>query len=507
MFSVMPTRKLITVFLTLLGLVLQLHADPFSVHAKDQLQQNFVTLVYPVRGRDLWQDRDLVQLDQLLTFLAENELPSTWLFQYDALTDSELIDHIKARCKNCEFGVFSEVSENLATDAQVAYQQGVGPWYQPNLAFFSGYDLLARKKMADQLLRAFSKSFQTKPKTVGSWYLDPYTLNYLHRDYGVSGYVSVADQYDTDGQQYWGKPWGTPYYPQIGDIMVPASSVANKLDVVQIQWAQRDLVKGYGKTVQHSRSSFQANDYVNNGLETIYFTEIVKPYVQNNNPVNQITIGLEAGQELFSFQKEHFMQLNFLLEKQDVWKLHFTKVSNFVDHYREKFPDFSPTTQLAVDKTLWVNSACYRLGQETDMAGNEVVFDLRRYSADSIAKDAVRVDNDKFLSRNVPFEVDAVEDGRKVPLNSFSLDESCLTTKLPDVVSLKNRQDLELVKLHIKDFLSALKFSTIDDKKVIGLKVGPDEIIGYKEGSGFGKFSYPFQTLVNFKSLGSMLIK
>ena len=162
-------------------------------------QRNFLTLIYPVRGRDLWPSHDLKQVDV-------PSFPSTFLLQYDALTDKDLVKKLRL-CKDCEFGIFYEVSEKLATDTLTPYILGSGHWSRPDKIFLSGYSLLQRMRMIDFVAKTFNDIFGYYPKTVGAWYLDSFSLNYLVNKYGVSGYISVADQYDTDAQRYWGKPW------------------------------------------------------------------------------------------------------------------------------------------------------------------------------------------------------------------------------------------------------------------------------------------------------------
>jgi hypothetical protein len=293
----------------------------------------------------------LEKIDATLVNLRQKGLPSTWLFQYDALVDNELISKIKNDCRRCEFGLFLEVSENLATNADVSYTIGQGHWYRPDKIFLSGYSLHNRQKLIKEQFEQYKKIFGRYPVSVGAWYVDPFSLKYIVDQYGVTSYVSVADQFDTDGQRYWGKPWGVPFYPQKYSTLVPANSLENKLDIVQIQWAQRHPTDSYGKGPHFSQFSLQANDYINNGKNTDYFKSLIDQYVFNNqNPFGQITVGLEAGQELFSFESEHVKQIDYIKNISDEGKVKVLTMSQFSAWYKQFFPKLSPSMVISDEK-------------------------------------------------------------------------------------------------------------------------------------------------------------
>lgn len=449
----------------------------------------FVNLVYPVRGRNLWVENDLKRVDDLMTSLKNYDYPATFLFQYDALNDRDLTLKFKKKCGKCEYGLFLEVSEELATGARVPYKLGDGTWYRADKVFLSGYSLLQRERLIDKAFQKFQEKFGVYPKTIGVWYIDPYSLDYVVNKYHVTSYVSVADQFDTDGHRDWGKPWGVPFYPTKTNILANAGTVENKLDVVELQWAPKMPTEGFGKGVQFSQASDQANDYINNGHDTGYFKRVINTYLNNSNPFGQIIVGLEVGQELAMFSVEHDRQLAVVKEL----GVKVTTVNDFSNWYRQEYPDISPVTKISDADTTWTNERCYREGR------NAVgVFDLRVYRDNLDSLDMVRQDSNKFLDREIPAQVDGIRKYHPELIDEVGI---FCEEKNSREAEIKGEIFWNRLIEGVRDRLAIFKTSVIAGRKVIGIQTGPTTILGWWNGLGVGSYSLPFQTLVRFKSL------
>lgn len=452
----------------------------------DSHKDRYLTLIYPVRGRNLWRNpSDLKQITDLTGVLKDKKLTATFLLQYDALNDKEINERVKI-CSGCEIGVFLEVSEPLATEASVPYLIGQGHWARPDMVFFSGYRITERERLADRIFEEFRKNFDYYPKTVGAWYIDPYTLEYVVNKYGVTATVMVADQYDTDAQRFWGKPWGTPFYPRRFNNLMPASTIENKLEVVELQWAQRHPTDGYGNGIWFSQNSLQANDYRNNSKTTEYFREILNYYLDiSANPFGQVTVGLEVGQELVDFTNEHLRQLDVLSQIAQKKNLKSVTVSDFSAWYRQEFPGLSPTTHISDGTTTWINGPCFRLGLRNDGE----TFDTRIYVSKKVPDDYFFQDRKIFLDREVPFTeggVSTVSDNCHISLDQRKTAVKIFLIKLTET---------------IKDKLAIIKTSVIDGRRIIGVQTGKEALYGFWDGHGWGTFSFPFQTLARFQSL------
>ncbi len=290
--------------------------------------ERYVTLVNPVRGRELWLDKSLKPIIEQYNASAAFSFPATWLMQYDALNDRELIDTVKNFEVGGEKGVFLEISESLADEAGVVYDSET-KWSNPGVIFLSAYTQSERRALIDTIYKKFKDNFGYYSKSVGAWWIDSYSVNYIRQKYGVDAILIVADQKTTDSYGVWGQWWGEPYYPSKYNILTPG--VKNKLDAVIIQWAQRDPTLAYGEGSIYSNYSLQANDYIRSGKSTDYFQSLVDSYLDCKNPVGQITIGMETGMEEIDFHSEYINQLKTLSKYEG---LNFLTMSDFAKVYK-----------------------------------------------------------------------------------------------------------------------------------------------------------------------------
>jgi hypothetical protein len=296
--------KKVWLIMGLLGMLL-------TTKAEAQETNKYATIVNPVRDRSLWKDQTLEPIKDQYAAINERGMTATWLLQYDVLKDKELVNYLKIFDKNQEFGVFLEISENLAKEARVNYQTE-RPWYDPGVVFLSGYTRSERMKLIDKLWQNFKAEFGNYPKPVGAWWIDSYSLEYIKEKYGLATVMIVADQKNADGYGVWGQWWGIPYQADKKNILMPAKEGQNNLAV--IQWAQRDPEMGNGEGAA-SLFSMQANDYVKVKKDIGYFKKLVEVYLKTNE-IGQITVGLETGMESVGQEKEYEKQLDELKKEQ-----------------------------------------------------------------------------------------------------------------------------------------------------------------------------------------------
>ena len=269
--------------------------------------QKLVTIVNPVRSRELWKDKSLEPIKNQYKIISELDLKATWLIQNDVLDDEELVEEIKKFDNKQELGIFLEVSEKLAKKARVYYPIN-RPWYSPEAVFLSGYEISERKLLIDTMMKNFKNELGYYPKSVGAWWIDSWSLLYLEKKYGIKTAMIVTDQKTTDNYGVWGQWWGVPYYPDKVNILAPGD-----LEVLVLQWALRDPVKAYeGEGPRFSNFSMQANDYISQGLDILYFEKLANIYFDERNKIGQITVGLETGIESVGFLDEYKRQLEWI---------------------------------------------------------------------------------------------------------------------------------------------------------------------------------------------------
>src|SRR3989344_5129524 len=349
---------------------------------------SFVSVVNPVRGSEFWEMKDqkpetavLGQIEILESF----NLPATWLIRFDALDDQNIIQGLKKRSSD-EKGLFLEITPTWTDQAEVPYRKSAS-WHSAGSAFLTGYERPEREKLIEAAFEKFKTIWGSYPQSVGAWWIDSYSLEYMQEKYGIVSALIVSDQYSTDNYQIWGQYFSTPYYPSKNNALHPAQNLENKLDVVMTQWAPRDPVNSYGNGVAESTFSVQANDYIDyHKLDTKYFSSLIDIYTkQQFNSFAHVVVGLENSYEWSKYADEYGKQLKILAEKAKNDQFSVIPLKDFVLWYKLNFPKLSPAQLIIADdplgsfkKTVWFMNPYYRVGWFYNLDGS-VFRDIRQY--------------------------------------------------------------------------------------------------------------------------------
>ena len=176
-------KKTLCVFILLLSSLVfatQVKAAEIST----QCPNRYLTLINPVRDRSLWMDPSFNPLREQYAEIKKYSFPATWLLQYDTFSDSDLVGEVLSFDSKQEKGMFLEVSRKLAFDAGVAYPIYLR-WSDPGAVFLSAYSQSERRKLIDQAFEGYKKIFGTYPKSVGAWWIDSYSFDYMVSKYKV----------------------------------------------------------------------------------------------------------------------------------------------------------------------------------------------------------------------------------------------------------------------------------------------------------------------------------
>ena len=377
------------IFILFLSLFLYFPVKIYAIEDGDFCGDRYLTIINPVRGRNLWNNEGLAPLENQYKVVNGFGMSATWLLQYDAIKDDEIINVVRQFDGNQERGLFLEVSENLAEDARVIYPHAV-KWSDPGAIFLSGYTQNDREKIIDTLFDSYKKNFGHYPQSVGSWWVDSYSLNYMKEKYDIKAVLIVADQQTTDNYGVWGQWWGVPYYPSAVNILVPPQNLKEKQNIVVLQWAQRDLSLAYGEGHRYSNYSLQANDYLERGENIEYFKKLVATYLDCNIPISQITIGLETGMEGYTYSSEYIKQLSHL---SSVEGLRAVTMSEFADSFSAVYPEYPTGMVLDDGDTTWTLST---KGRENIKLG-----DYQEYKSRVSFPDYFVADKSSFLERRL----------------------------------------------------------------------------------------------------------
>lgn len=348
-------------------------------------EDQYVTIVNPVRVSVYTSDLNKninVQYD----VLNKLDLPSTWLLTYAALQKTDVIKTIKEFNKNHEIGLFFEVTPEYAKNADVIYNE-TGNWHFAPSIFLSGYRQEDRLKLIDTLFAKFKQTFGYYPTSIGGWWIDSFSLNYMQGKYGVNANLGLADQFATDNYRVWGTYWSTPYYSSKYHAGIPANDLSVKSDVVTLQWAPRDPLNGYFD------SYYSTQDYLQKPVDQDigYFEKLVRLYSsKDQNQFGQVVVGLESDLSPEVYSGEFARQMGVVKKLKDSQSVKVLTMKDFSGWYRNRFPELSPVQLIEADdllgkpvRIIWYQSPQYRLGLTYDYRTKAVkIFDLRMYYPD-----------------------------------------------------------------------------------------------------------------------------
>ena len=182
-----------------------------------------------------------------IEFVKRHQIPATFLLQYDVLCDEAYTDILKSSDSSMEIGGWFEIVQELAEDAGIKWRGREGyswDWYA-NVGFSVGYTPDERRRLVDTYMKKYYAVFGCYPKSFGSWLIDAYTLDYMHRQYGVNASCCCRDQWGTDGYTLWGGYYGNAYYPSKNNVLCPADSGENQIDVPIFRMLGSDPIHQY----------------------------------------------------------------------------------------------------------------------------------------------------------------------------------------------------------------------------------------------------------------------
>ena len=176
----------------------------------------------------------------------EYNLPATFLLQYDALIDPAYQKLLKDSLpEGCEIGGWWEITK--------PHYEAVGEtwpfeqvWYPYDVKDFGiGHTPELRERLVDTYMAKFKEVFGQYPQSVGSWYMDSYTLNYMYEKYGIVASCVCKEQIGTDGYTLWGGYWGQAFYPSKQDAHMPAQTEEGQIPVPVFRMLGSDPIYQY----------------------------------------------------------------------------------------------------------------------------------------------------------------------------------------------------------------------------------------------------------------------
>lgn len=445
---------------------------------------SFISIVNPVRI-SLYTKNSGKSIKAQYEQIKNRDLPATWLITFDVLTNEEALNSLKEFDRKQELGIFMEVSKASAKAANVMYNQ-TDSWHRSNSLFLSGYSQKDRIKFIDSAFLKFKEEFGYYPVSVGAWWIDSFSLDYMARKYKITANLNVSDQLGTDGYHVWGTYWSSPYYPRLNNAGMPANDSANKIDVVTLRWAPRDPLNGYKSPDERESTRFSTQDYFTIGLGHDYFESLLRLYT--NRDFGQITIGLEGDFPPEVYSKDFSAQLSIAQKLEEEGKIRFSTMKDFATLYKKEYPNFSPPLLIETDdllgtnkKIFWFQNPNYRAGLVYYPELNQTeIIDLRSYY-DNFPEPFNLSPNKQYdLFSIVPAIIDSKTDtGQKIRLDTGYLinsDNNSITFEKGEVMFEERKIKLDGLSKDIyipQNFVyspDGLEFSEIKPKIPFAIK-------------------------------------
>ncbi len=334
---------------------------------------NFIRGVEPRFETDL-----LLPVQKQMELILANNLPASWLIQFDALVAGPFVSYLKAHmAKDHEVGFWFEMNQMLCEAAKVEWRGRKGyEWdHLPPVAFTIGYTPEERIKLADTAMSTFKSIWGHYPKSIASWNLDAITMAHLTDHYGIDAYAVCRDQIATDGFTIWGSPIAG-YYPSKINCWSPALKRENQISTPVFRMLGQDPVYYYhrgfkipsGRTVyepdtmEPTWTAGRSRTFIESFLKMISDTPTMKfAYAQ---------LGQENSFSWDTIAEGFPIQMKALAELRQTGKVHVETMGESGRRFKASFKTTPAQSQIMLtdpqgnsepgEKTIWYQSRFYR---------------------------------------------------------------------------------------------------------------------------------------------------
>jgi hypothetical protein len=332
---------------------------------------NFIRLLEP---RDANKTQDLLYqaVVKQVEIMNQYKLGGSFLLQYDALMDCRYQKLLKSLpLDSFEIGGWWEIPQPLVEKAGLKWR-GRYPWdCDANVGFSTGYSPAEREKLVDVFMADFKAIFGYYPKSVGSWFIDAHTLNYLYEKYHIVASCNCKDQYGTDGYTLWGGYWNQAYYPSKINSYMPAQNERNQTAVPIFRMLGSDPIRQYDDALGTGKQLVVTMEpvYQFGGGDSDWVNWFFKGFVEG---ASMDFAYLQTGQEnSFTWDamaKGFEIQMPLIARLRDEKKVRVETLAAsgqwFKDHYK-----VTPPTSVTITedlkggdrKTVWFNSRFFRV--------------------------------------------------------------------------------------------------------------------------------------------------
>lgn len=331
---------------------------------------NFIRLLEP-RDAAITQDVLYQTVVKQVEMMQQYKLGGTFLLQYDALMDARYQRLLKNLSKDSfEIGGWWEIPQPLVEKAGLKWR-GRYPWdWHADVGFATGYTPAERKQLVDVYMADFKNIFGYYPKSVASWFIDAYSLNYMYEKYGIVASANCKDQYGTDGYTLWGGYWNQAYYPSKINSYMPAQHAQNQVNVPVFRMLGSDPIRQYDHDLGTTRQGVITLEpvYPKAGGDDAWVKWFFNTFTNDDAlEFNYTQAGQENSFTWDAMVKGFGIQLPLIAHLRNENKIRVETLEASGRWFRKKYT-VTPATSFAVSKdldgsdkkTLWFNSRFYR---------------------------------------------------------------------------------------------------------------------------------------------------
>lgn len=334
---------------------------------------NIINFIRQCEPRIDWITEDVLYetVVSQIKIMKKHQLKGTFLLQYDALIDARYQKLLKGLDVDMfEIGAWWEIPQPLVENSGYKWR-GRYRWdWHADVGFATGYTPKEREKLVDTYMADFKKIFGYYPKSVGSWFIDAHTLQYMYDRYGIVASCNCKDQVGTDGYTMWGGYWNQGYYPSKKNAYMPAQNAENQIPVPIFRMLGSDPIHQYDKGIggSHQRVVSLEPVYTGGGGNADwckwYFDTFVDGPAMGYGYV-------QAGQEnsfTWKRMKPGFdIQMPMIAKLLKEGKVTVETLAETGEWFKKKYKVTPPTSVTVLkdhsdkdQKTVWFNSRFYR---------------------------------------------------------------------------------------------------------------------------------------------------
>jgi len=331
---------------------------------------NFIRLIEP-RDPKITEEVLYNTVVRQVEVMQKYHLGGTFLLQYDALIDPRYQKLLKCLPRNSfEIGAWWEIPQPMVEKAGLKWRGRYAWDWHADVGFSTGYTPAEREKLADVYMNDFKSIYGYYPKSVGSWFIDAHTLNYLYQKYKIVASSNCKDQYGTDGYTLWGGYWNQAYYPSKINSYMPAQNEKNQIPVPIFRMLGSDPIRQYDNGFGTDRQGVITLEpvYKDAGGDTTWINWYFKEFIGGNAmEFAYVQAGQENSFTWDAMSKGFEFQMKLISRLRNQRKLQVETLAESGNWFKRHFK-VTPSTSVVVNndlkgsdrKTVWFNSRFFR---------------------------------------------------------------------------------------------------------------------------------------------------